>query len=128
MAALEQGMWQDFVLRAADHVRGMYPLQIAGLSTEQLCQQVESSLARARKYGFEGHYDLFRYLALVYGLGSEFDRDGRRKWVREVLDERAYSPHTKMDLLTQLAAPELGLAIEDAPIVFDVEENEPVDD
>lgn len=125
--AFEKAMWHDLVSRGVQYVGGKYPLQAAGVRREELRAQVDATLRRARHYGFEGDGDLLRYLDLAYGLGPDFDRDGRREWVTRILDERAFSAHTKMDLLTQLAARELGLEAEAALTVYDEADMEPAD-
>jgi hypothetical protein len=42
---------------------------------------------------------------LYFALGSDFDRSGQYPWATEVLGSPVFSPHTKIDLLTQLANP-----------------------
>lgn len=121
MAVFERATWRDFIDRAMSHAGERFANQIAGLDPSSLRASIETALQRARQHGFEGETDLFRYLDLTFSLGSDFDRDRRRPWVQEILNARSYSPHTKMDLLSQLAAAERIGPVEEPPTIYDDE-------
>lgn len=107
MHVFEQARWREFVERVTSYVRGNL---VSGDTADVLIREsVEEALLQGRQYGFESEYDLFRYVWLFFSLGRGFDQDGRYPWVSEFLESPAYSPCTRMDLLTQMASAELGL-------------------
>lgn len=119
MAAIERAVWSSFVDRVARHVHTQFVETTAGMEWPILRKRMEATLARARQYGFTLDQDLLRFAELSFKLGETFDRDNARSWVQEILNSGAYTPHTKMDLLTQLADAELGLQAEEPLTEYD---------
>ena len=101
MAALGRDLLDHFDFVALAHVKECFPEVCAEIGDDTALNYVSSGLKRARAYGLESEYDLFRFLNLIFTLGGDFDSGEEYPWVRPILQNTDAPATTRMDLLME---------------------------
>jgi hypothetical protein len=96
-ALAEPGV-EDFLRRAAAHLREYFGADCTALGEVALRDAIRHGYQRASGYGLETERDLLRYLTLMFVFGRDFDVDPAFPWAREVLGS-ASPPSSKTDRL-----------------------------
>jgi hypothetical protein len=99
MAALGRDLLDQFAFKALAHVKECFPELCEEIGESTTLDYVRDGLTRARVYGLESEYDLFRFLNLVFTLGSDFDSSEEYPWVAPILKNMDAPATTRMDLL-----------------------------
>jgi hypothetical protein len=73
MDALRVAADQEFVKRAAAHLRKQYPALTNELTNAVLEEMVKKGVARARAHGFKWESSLIRFLELMLAIAPNFD-------------------------------------------------------
>lgn len=81
MEVFEQVAVQRFEAGLLEHLRTFFPEQAAALGTAQLHRVLRYGLQRAESRGLQTERGLYRYLALMFLLGSAFDEDPQLAWI-----------------------------------------------
>ena len=89
--------------RAFAHLRNSIPEVCGQMSDEELGAVIAWGHRRARRHGFVGEHDFFRYLNLMFVFGFEFDQNPEHPWAAETLGRSGLAASVKMDLLMDLA-------------------------
>ncbi len=79
-------MLARFDYDACEHVQRFFPERCAVLGKQGTMEWVRGGLKRARGYGFESHYDLLRYLNLLFHFGDEFELSQTHAWALPFLE------------------------------------------
>jgi hypothetical protein len=93
----------NFLERAAAHLRENFPDQTAALSQSEIRTRVRDGRTRARGYGFETERDVIRFIDAQFLLGDEFDRNPRHQWAKEYLDVDGAAPEDRALALIEKA-------------------------
>jgi hypothetical protein len=85
VAALATIVEDTFVEQMMAHLEETFPEVTGPLSREELREQVENTLARARSYGIDNDADDCRFLSLAAAYGWDFDTWPGNAWMRPML-------------------------------------------
>lgn len=101
MAALGRDLLDHFDFVALAHVKECFPEVCAEIGDGTALNYVSSGLKRARAYGLESEYDLFRFLNLIFTLGGDFDSGEEYPWIPSILKNTDAPATTRMNLLME---------------------------
>ncbi len=77
----------DLECRIHTHVTRTFPAQCDALGDPEVRRRIRAGMARARRYAIESHYDIMRFVDLLFLLGPEFETDGDLPWAKEILND-----------------------------------------
>jgi hypothetical protein len=90
----------DLACRIRTHVTRTFPAQCDALGEAEVRRRVRAGIARARGYGLQSHYDILRFVDLLFVLGPDFDSDPDLPWAKEILtDPSARDGSERLDRL-----------------------------
>jgi hypothetical protein len=73
LKALETAPDAEFSYRLIEHVRQVFPEQIASASDDELLTRVRAARERARTLGFTTEKNIALFVDLGFGLGEDFE-------------------------------------------------------
>ena len=125
MEVFEQVATQRFEAGLLEHLRTFFPEQAAALSPAQRNQVLRYGLQRAKSRGLQTERGLYRYLALMFLLGSGFDEDPQLAWMPPLQpptppSEGAQAPESPQVAGTSATPPPTHSKAEPAPETPDI--------
>ncbi|MBE2295612.1 MAG: hypothetical protein IAF00_11705 [Phycisphaerales bacterium] len=111
MEVFEQVATQRFEAGLLEYLQTFFPEQTAALSPAQMNQVLRYGLQRAESRGLQTERGLYRYLALMFLLGSGFDEDPQLAWMPPLQppvpsSEEAQAPESLQTSSTPATSPE----------------------
>ena len=100
LAALEDALRRDFVVRVARHVRQFFPKHAAALDEKQLHTLIEYGIERSAAHGIVAERDVCKFVDLMVAFGPLFETDAQHPWAARILREgKGTNPSKLVDAL-----------------------------
>lgn len=89
MAAFEQAAVRNFARQVYDYLEPFFPDHYQVLGAEPMREVIRLGMERAEPYQLISERDVYRYVSLMFLLGSYFDEDPQWPWIAELLKDEA---------------------------------------
>jgi hypothetical protein len=102
MESLREAAVEDFVRRAAKHLRATCPESLAGRDSEALLSLVRDGVRKAAGYRIRAERDVVRYIELMVSVQPDFDQLPAVRAIRPLLTHPGYPGSSKVERLQEL--------------------------
>lgn len=99
MEVLSRYMVEQFVDRAAAHLRSSFIEQTKALTDDDIRALINSGIEKAEGFDLTIEEDVTRYLELMIIYGKDFDSDPGISWAGEILNAQDLSGAEKIERL-----------------------------
>ncbi len=96
MLAFREARREALAERLAARAGELYPEKVAERNGDEVRAEAGRIAASARSWGLRSEEDVTTYYDLSMELGPGFERGEDGAWAREILEDRARSPHDRI--------------------------------